>query len=324
MQQLLLDKANPAVQRRNLSRQRDHVELNQLRAFVEIARVGQLTRAAERLHLSQPALSGQLKALEEELGISLFERSSSGMTLTSAGRSLLADAESILTAIQQIKQTAQHLHGRPAGRLSVGTVLDPATLRLGDFLARAIESYPLIEIDLHQRFSGAALAAVRSGELDASFYFGTLDDEDLVAEPLRAITYLVALPPEWGLDRRQAQWSELAARPWILAPETSSHRELAMALFAARGLSPTQVIEADSETVILNLVQSGVGASIARDELARPLEAEGRLVVWTGAALDTRLWFIHQAKRADDPLIQAVRTVLHDVWHEEEPAAQPT
>jgi len=286
--------------------------------------VGQLTRAAERLHLSQPALSGQLKALEEELGISLFERLSSGMSLTSAGRALLAEAETILTAIQQLKQAAQHFQGRPAGRLSMGTVLDPATLRLGDFLARAIESYPLIEIDLHQRFSGAALAGVRSGELDASFYFGTLDDAELTAKPLRSITYRVALPAEWGFDRRRAQWSELAARPWILAPETSTHRELATELFAERGVSPTQVIEADSESLILNLIQSGVGASIAREELALALEAEGRIVVWAGAALDTRLWFIHQAKRADDPLIQALCAVLHEVWREEEAHPQPT
>ena len=74
------------------------MELNQLRAFVEIAKVGQLTRAAERLHLSQPALSGQLKALEEALGISLFERSSSGMTLTTGGRSLLVEAEAWIAA----------------------------------------------------------------------------------------------------------------------------------------------------------------------------------------------------------------------------------
>src|SRR5258706_499762 len=91
------------------------MELNQLRAFVEIAKVGQLTRAAERLHLSQPALSGQLKALEETLGVSLFERSSSGMTLTAGGRSLLGEAESILAATQQLKQAAQQLRGRPAG-----------------------------------------------------------------------------------------------------------------------------------------------------------------------------------------------------------------
>jgi len=67
------------------------MELSQLRAFVAIAKIGQLTRAAEKLHLSQPALSGQIKALEETLGISLFERSSSGMALTAGGRTLLGD-----------------------------------------------------------------------------------------------------------------------------------------------------------------------------------------------------------------------------------------
>src|SRR5438477_1936630 len=182
------------------------MELNQLRAFVEIAKVGQLTRAAERLHLSQPALSGQLKALEETLGVSLFERSSSGMALTPGGRSLLGEAENILAAIQQLKQAAQHLRGRPAGRLSLGTVLDPATLRLGDFLARAIESYPLIDIELHQIFSGAAIAGVRDGSLDASFYFGSVDGQELSGEPLRRLTYRVALPAEWGLDRRRTEW----------------------------------------------------------------------------------------------------------------------
>jgi len=296
------------------------MELSQLRAFVEIAKVGQLTRAAERLHLSQPALSGQLKSLEETLGISLFERSSSGMALTPGGRSLLGEAENILAAIQQLKQAAQHLRGRPAGRLSLGTVLDPATLRLGDFLARAIESYPLIDIELHQIFSGAALAGVHAGTLDASFFFGSLDDPEVHAVPLRKLTYRVALPADWHLDKPRTEWSAVAARPWILAPETSSHRELVMELFAARGLSPTQVIEADSESVILNLIESGVGVSIAREELALASEQEGRIAIWPGAELATTLWFIHSARRAEDPLLEAARTVLREVWREEEAA----
>ncbi len=299
------------------------MELNQLRAFVEIAKVGQLTRAAERLHLSQPALSGQLKALEETLGVSLFERSSSGMALTAGGRSLLGEAENILAAIQQLKQTAQHMQGRPAGRLSLGTVLDPYALRLGDFLARAIENYPLLDIELHQVFSGAALAGVRAGTLDASFFFGAIDDPEVNAMPLRKLLYRVVLPANWELDQRRTEWSAIAARPWILAPETSSHRELVMELFAARGLSPTQVIEADSESVILNLIESGVGASIAREELALASAQEGRIAIWPGAELATTLWFIHSAQRADDPLLMAARAVLREVWREEE-AATPS
>ena len=297
------------------------MELSQLRTFVEIARAGQLTRAADRLHLSQPALSGQLKALEETLGVSLFERSSSGMALTAGGRSLLGEAEKILAAIRDLKQAAQHLQGRPAGRLSLGTVLDPATLRLGDFLARAIETYPLIDIELHQVFSGAALAGVRNGTLDASFFFGTIDGLELHAEALRKLTYRVAAPAEWDLGKRGTEWSAIAARPWILAPETSSHRALAMDLFAARGLSPVQVIEADNESVILNLIESGVGISIAREELALNSQHEGRIAIWPGAELATTLWFIHSASRAEDPLLEAMRSVLRAVWRNESATA---
>jgi DNA-binding transcriptional LysR family regulator len=297
------------------------MELSQLRAFVEIAKLGQLTRAAERLHLSQPALSGQLKALEEALGISLFERSSSGMALTAGGRSLLGEAESILSAIQQLKQAAQHLQGRPAGRLSLGTVLDPATLRLGDFLGRAIESHPLIDIELHQVFSGAALAGVRDGTLDASFYFGAIDDPELHAESLRRLIYRVVLPPDSHFSPREADWSAVAARPWILAPETSSHRALALELFTERGVAPVQVIEADNESVILNLVESGLGVSIAREEPAQASEQEGRIAIWPGVELATTLWFIHSARRTEDPLLEAVRATLREVWPQDEAAA---
>jgi DNA-binding transcriptional LysR family regulator len=193
---------------------------------------------------------------------------------------------------------------------------------VGDFLARAIESYPLIDIELHQLFSGAALAGVRGGQLDASFYYGALDDSAIAGEALRTLTYRVALPAEWGLDAQEVAWSAIASRPWILAPETSSHRVLATDLFAARGLSPTQVIEADNETVILNLIESGVGASIAREEIALAAQREGRIAVWRDARLETKLWFIHQVQRAGDPLLEAVRSVLQEVWRQEEPVAQ--
>jgi DNA-binding transcriptional LysR family regulator len=297
------------------------MELNQLRAFVAIAKVGQLTKAAEKLHLSQPALSGQIKALEEALGLSLFARTSSGMTLTAGGRTLLGEAERILGSILRLQQTAQQLQGRPAGRLRLGTVLDPATLRLGDFLSHAIESHPLIDIELHQVFSGAALEGVRDGTLDASFFFGSIDDDAVCSEPLRPLIYRVAVPAEWKLPPHDTDWTAIAARPWILAPPTSSHRQLAIQLFQQRGVAPVQVIEADNESVILNLVASGVGASIAREELALASAQEGRITIWPGAELTTRLWFIFTAQRAQDPLLEAVRAVLREVWRQEEPAA---
>jgi DNA-binding transcriptional LysR family regulator len=296
------------------------MELSQLRAFVAIAKIGQLTRAAEKLHLSQPALSGQLKALEESLGLSLFERSSSGMTLTSGGRTLLPDAERILDAVEQLQLAGRQLQGRTAGKLRLGTVLDPQTLRIGEFLARAVETHPLIDIELHQHFSGAALDGVRDGTLDASFFFGRIEDERIHAVPLRTLVYRVALPPGDGAADRDSAWEAIAGRPWILAPPTSSHRQLVMELFGAHGDQPQQIIEADSEAVILNLIESSVGVSIVREDLARTAEAEGRITIWSGTELTTRLWFICQTARESDPVLKAALEVLHEVWHADERA----
>ena len=101
------------------------VDLNQLRSFVTVAQFGHLTRAAETLHLSQPALSGHIKALEEQFGVTLFERSSTGMTLTPSGRRLLTEATQIIDAVQHLQHSAQELRGEPTGNLKLGTVLEP-------------------------------------------------------------------------------------------------------------------------------------------------------------------------------------------------------
>ncbi|HTQ01325.1 MAG TPA: LysR family transcriptional regulator, partial [Casimicrobiaceae bacterium] len=145
------------------------MELYQLRSFAAVAELGHLTRAAERLHVSQPAVSAQIKALEDELGVTLFERVSSGMVLTSAGRKLLPAAEKVLDAAQALRSRARSIQGEVAGRARVGTVSDPEFTRVGEFLAQALEQHPLLEIEIHHEVSGAAFEKVRDGALDASF-----------------------------------------------------------------------------------------------------------------------------------------------------------
>src|SRR5438552_1417913 len=125
------------------------MELYQLRSFAAVAELGHLTRAAEKLHISQPALSAQIKALEDEFGVALFERLPSGMELTPAGRGLVAEAEKIVAAAQALRSRAHALRGEVAGRVKLGTVSDPDFIRVGDFLAQAIDAFPELEIELH-------------------------------------------------------------------------------------------------------------------------------------------------------------------------------
>ena len=290
------------------------MDLNQLRTFVTVADFGHLTRAAEALHLSQPAVSGHIKALEEGFGVTLFERSSSGMSLTPSGRRLLAESAQIIDAVEHLKHSAQELRGEPTGKLKVGTVLEPSLLRVGDLLVHARELYPQIELELAQVMSSDGLARVRSGTLDASFYFGPRPDADLTAVELRDIVYHVTMPGAWASELEVAPWETIAARPWIVAPEPSTHRRLVMELFHAPTPSPERMVEADNESVIHNLVESGVGLSLIRDEIATQSVDAGRTVRWQGPAVTTKLWLVRTADRASDPLLNALSDALQRVW----------
>ena len=290
------------------------MELNHLQSFIAVARLGHLTRAAETLHLSQPALSGQIKALEENLGVTLFERSSSGMSLTTSGRLLLEDAQRVIEAVQQLSHAAQRLRGRTTGTIKIGTVLDPSILQVGELLALAFERHPQLELELHQVLSSDALVGVRNGTLDASFYFGRRPEADLDAVALREITYRVAIPVDWADELMTAPWEVVSERPWIITPEHSSHRSLVMELFHDRSALPARIIEADNEPVIINLVESQVGVSLVREELASASAKAGRVAIWPGASATTKLWLVYDAKRNADPLLQALLEVLYVIW----------
>lgn len=290
------------------------MELYQLRSFVAVAEVGHLTRAAERLHISQPAVSAQIKALEEELDVSLFERTSGGMVLTRAGQRLLVEAEKVLAAAQALRNEAKALKGEVGGKVRVGTLSDPAFIRVGEFLSAAVERYPLLEVELHHEISGAAFEKVRDGQLDASFYFGEMSHPGVAGLPLRQVVYRVTAPAAWRKRVEGADWASITALPWIMTPSISTHNQLVSALFHEHGVEPTKVVEADQESVISTLVVSGVGLSLMREELALERQRAGQICVWGDVRLETTLRFIYPVEHDDDPVIVALLDVLRDTW----------
>jgi DNA-binding transcriptional LysR family regulator len=292
------------------------MELYQLRSFAAVAEIGHLTRAAERLHVSQPALSAQIRALEEELGVALFERGTSGMSLTAAGRQLLPAAREIVDRAVALRGIAQSLRGRIAGHVRVGTVADPELLRLGALLAVAVDQHPLLEIELHHEVSGVAFEKVRDGALDAAFYFGPLAHASVASLPLRPVVYRVAGPAAWADRLKEADDAGAAALPWVMTPPISTHHALATRFFAQRGLVPTTVVEADNEAVIRSLVVAGVGLSLIREDAALEAEAAGEVVLWPGAHIETTLQFVWPRARGAEPAIAALVALVESVWPE--------
>jgi DNA-binding transcriptional LysR family regulator len=302
------------------------MELYQLRTFAAVAEEGHLTRAAERLHLSQPAVSGHIKALEQELDVRLFEREATGMALTDAGRQLLTHALQVLAAAEGVKRTARQLHSDVAGTLHLGTVADPADNRLGAVLAAAVKQHPLLRVELHQAMSGTALEKVRDGHLDATFFFGDAPTAPFAALPLRQLIYRVAAPASWSARVRDAKWPEIAAMPWIRTPMLSTHTRLVSQLFNSHGAEPPEpAVLADDETVITNLVVEGLGIALVRDEVARARAPEGELVTWPGVAIETTLWFVCLADRAAEPALAAFLALVREAWNlRSAPSERPT
>ena len=291
------------------------MELYQLRAFVAVAELGHLTRAADRLHVSQPALSGQIKALESRLDLKLFEREPSGMELTAAGRQLLPKALETLAAADEFRHAATRLSGHVAGTLRVGTVIDPESIRLGRVLASALRHHPDLELVVSHQVSGEALQAVRDGRLDASYFFGDRPAGDIAALELRSMFYRIALPASWTDDIAGDDWRAITALPWVLTPQISSYHGLVTRMFAEHGVTPPErFVEADDESVITNLVVSGVGAALMREEAALELERAGSVKIWNGTRVASTLWFVALEARRNDPLIKATFDLVRDSW----------
>lgn len=291
------------------------LELYQLRTLVAVADEHHLTHAAGRLHLSQPAVSAHIKALEKLLDLKLFERTATGMLLTQAGAAMVERARTVLAAVDELRRHAAELKGELIGVLRVGSVSDPQANRVGDLLACAMNRYPKLQIELHQEMSGAALQAVREREFDASFFFGESPGADFAALALRQIVYRVAGPAAWAERIRRADWDAISALPWVRTPAISTHSHLVAQLFARHGIAlPAHRIEADDESLIIDLVVSGIGVSLIREDLARARVQAGEICLWPRAKLRTMLWFVTLAGRADEPLLRALVGCVRETW----------
>ncbi|WP_019143261.1 LysR family transcriptional regulator [Noviherbaspirillum massiliense] len=290
------------------------MEIYQLRTFITVAKLGHITKAAEALHVTQPAVTGHIKALEQELGIALFDRNHGRITLTKSGELLLPEFEKTLNTFNATLAKAKEIKGEITGRVLIGTLGDPDFLRLGSFLNGLMTALPLVQIKTRSALAATILDAVSTGEFAAGFYVGPVNNRNVASFPLRGVRYRVVAPPNYASRLSTCGWKEIAAMPWIGAPEKSHIYQSLVAMFGRQGLHPNIVMETDELASPHSLVRSGLGLSLMREDLALVAAEKGEIAIWSHASADTQLSFLYPVAAEFDPIIVGMLSVLRDNW----------
>jgi len=288
------------------------MEIHQLKTFVTVAREGTITRASEQLYLSQPAVSAHIKAIEDTLGLALFERTPRGMNLTVDGQHLLVKAEQTLSAHRELLEEATRIKGRLTGKLCLGATYNSNAEILGRLLTTLAERCPEVEVTLQQGTSSDILNGIHNGNLDAGLYneAGKPDTKLTTIEVLRFGIYL-ASPPGLAASLQPLDWQALAALPWICPTSSTCCGRTAENLFKLHQFYPKRIISIDRESVTRTMIAGGIGLGFLHADTAKEAEASGEVDLICEVQKSVRVLFAHLTDRAQDPLLKVVSSMLH-------------
>lgn len=242
-----------------------HVELRHLRYFVAVAEELNFTRAAARLHTSQPSLSQQIRQLEADIGLALLDRSRHHVTLTDGGRIFLREVRDILGRIEHARRLARQAADGRAGDLAVGTFPAADARVLPALRALVATQLPDLRLLLHSKYAVEPSLGLLSGALDVAFMRGPLDVDGLESIELMRESIVVVLPAHHKLARRkQIPVSLLHDLPCITMDRTLApalHDAIA-SLYRQAHIRMHAVSRADNVFGHLQLVQEGLGFAL--------------------------------------------------------------
>lgn len=234
------------------------MDIRQLNYFVGIAECGSMMKAAERLHVAQPALSVQMSSLEAQLGVTLMRRSSRGVELTEAGRALYERATQLLRyhrdTIDLIK--AQTL--RASGSVSLGMPSSSASLLTPAILQRLRSELPDVSLYVAEASSAMLYEWLVDGRLDLAFMFSVPEDPQLECTPLRSEQFCLVSRADGRRYRATVDFDSLFDLPLVLASPSTTWRKITDAVAERRGRRLVSVMETESAAVIRAVAAAGI------------------------------------------------------------------
>ncbi|KAM3094148.1 LysR substrate-binding domain-containing protein [Phormidesmis sp. 146-35] len=301
------------------------VELRHLHYFIAVAEELHFSRAAERLHISQPPLSQQIRDLEEELGIKLFERTKRQVLLTEAGKVFLERSYLVLGQLEQAIEATQQIGRGEVGRLAIGFVDSAMYTVLPEILRVFREQFPAVELRLHELTTAQQIQALYDKQIDVGIVRSAISEPGLSAECLLLESLVLALPEKHPLSAQtQVSLSSLADEFFILFPAKMGPLFYEQIIHSCQqaGFRPKVAQEAVQMQTIVGLVAAGVGIAIVPASMQnfhrsgviyRPLQEQ---IPDTGLYLT---WRQHDSS----PVIRAFLSLAQKTT-QEEPNHQPT
>jgi DNA-binding transcriptional LysR family regulator len=254
-----------------------NMELRHLRYFAAVARELNFSRAAEQLHIAQPPLSRQIRQLEDELGVELFDRTARPLRLTPAGQFFQGQAQQTLDRLAEVRAaTARIARGQ---RVWFGIGFVPSTLYgpLPGVIRRFREAQPSVEVGLSEMTTVQQIEALKAGRIDVGFGRLRFDDDRVTGEVITEETVVVALPTGHRLaGDPQLSLAELTSEPLLLYPAKPrpSYADQVLEMFRSRGLQPAVALEANEMQTAIGLVVAGIGYALVPQSV-RGLHRDG-------------------------------------------------
>jgi DNA-binding transcriptional LysR family regulator len=305
------------------------MEIRQLRAFVAIAESGTFTAGAERVHVTQAAVSMQIRQLENEVGAKLFIRAPRNVILTEAGEKLLERARHILrehdAAVEEIAEFA----GAKRGRLRIGSASAGVT---SDLLPRILKEvrkrHPSAEISVSSGTSESLVQQILAGETDIAFVSLPVEARGIHTERLNEDQLVAIASPRHRLARqRTVSAYALAGEKLILGERGGNTRRLIDEFFAQAGVKPTVAMELSRQAAIKRMVEEDMGVGVIPLQSVRDEVEKGRLVRWwiEGAQINWELGLARLAGGYESPILQKFIQLCHRYFaNEQNEAAKKT